>query len=152
MADYARHFNLLLVDLAGHGGSANESFGRGFNFSRAAEKVIAKCFIPQGKYQRSKRLFLNNAKKVSFDSFLNWLILGDGVGKYIKNLFNEYISIPTLYLMGEDDKLFLPQVQQTVRNGGDNVSLIVVPNAGHVCNVDNKNFFNQHSLEFMRSI
>ena len=225
VADYARHFNLLLVDLAGHGGSANEAFGRGFNFSRAAEqvmevvnhlkiekghfiglslgsivvriiaknnpqhvssmvlagavtqlnakvrtlltlaatfkrlipyslikKVIAKCIIPQEKYAKSKKLFLNNAKKVSFDSFLNWLKLGDGVSKYIKDLFNEYISIPTLYLMGEDDKLFLPQVQQTVKNGGDNVSLIVVPNAGHVCNVDNKRFFNEHSLEFMKSV
>ena len=54
--------------------------------------------------------------------------------------------------MGEDDRLFLPQVQETVRNGGDNVSLIVVPNAGHVCNVDNKSFFNHHSLEFMRRV
>ena len=90
--------------------------------------------------------------KVSFDSFLNWLKLGDGIGKYIKELFEEYISIPTLYLMGEDDKLFLPQVQQTVKNGGENVSLIVVPNAGHVCNVDNKRFFNQHSLEFLQSV
>ena len=225
VADYARHFNLLLVDLAGHGGSANESFGKGFNFIRAAEqvmevvnhlkiekghfiglslgsivvrliakhnpqhvssmvlagavtelntkvrvmltlattfrrlipytlikRVIANCIIPQEKYGKSKRLFLNNAKKVSFDSFLNWLKLGDGVSKYIKELFEEYISIPTLYLMGEDDKLFLPQVQQTVRNGGDNVSLIVVPDAGHVCNVDNKRFFNQHSLEFMFSV
>lgn len=225
VADYARHFNLLLVDLAGHGGSSNESFGKGFNFSRAAEqvmevvnhlkikkghfiglslgsivvrliakhnpehvssmvlagavtelntkvrvmltlattfrriipytlikRVIAKCIIPQEKYGKSKRLFLNNAKKVSFDSFLNWLKLGDGVSKYIKELFEEYISIPTLYLMGEDDKLFLPQVQQTVRNGGDNVSLIVVPDAGHVCNVDNKRFFNHHSLEFMCSV
>ena len=91
-------------------------------------------------------------KKVSFDCFLNWLKLGDGVGRYIKELFDEYISIPTLYLMGEDDKLFLPQVQQTVRNSRDNVSLIVVPNAGHVCNVDNKGFFNRHSLEFLRNV
>lgn len=225
IADYARHFNLLLVDLAGHGGSANESFGKGFNFSRAAEQVmevvehlkiekghfiglslgsivvrliakhnpnkvasmvlagavtqlntrvktllalastfkmiipyaliksvIANCLIPQEKYNASKNLFLNNAKKVSFDSFLNWLKLGDGVSQYIKELFNEYIAIPTLYMMGEDDKLFLPQVQQTVRNAGDHVSLVVVPNAGHVCNVDNKAFFNRHSLEFMKSV
>ncbi len=116
------------------------------------KSVIAKCLIPQEQYKGSKKLFLNNAKKVSFDSFLNWLKLGDGVSKFIKELFEEYIAIPTLYIMGEDDKLFLPQVVQTVKNAGDNVSLIVVPNAGHVCNVDNKNFFNYHSLEFMRRI
>ena len=54
--------------------------------------------------------------------------------------------------MGEDDKMFLPEVQETVRNSGENTSLVIVPNAGHVCNVDNKRFFNQHSLEFMRSV
>ena len=226
VADFARHFNLLLVDLVGHGGSAGESFGKRFNFSKAAEqvmevvnylkiekghfmglslgsivvrliakenpckvssmvlagavtelsvkvkvllqlattfrlivpyglikRVIAKCIIPQEKYNKSKRLFLNNAKKVSFDSFLSWIKLGDGLSTRIKSLFDEYIAIPTLYLMGEDDKLFLPKVQQTVRNSGsDNVSLVIVPNAGHVCNVDNKHYFNQQSLEFMCGI
>ena len=226
VADFARHFNLLLVDLAGHGGSASESFGKGFNFSKAAEQVmevvnhlkiekghfmglslgsivvriiakenprkvssmvlagavtelstkvkvllqlattfkyvipygmikriLAKCIIPQQKYSKSKHLFLNNAKKVSFDSFLSWIKLGDGLSTRIKNLFDEYIAIPTLYLMGEDDKLFLPKVQQTVHNSiGGNVSLAIVPHAGHVCNVDNKHYFNQRSLEFMCGI
>ena len=225
VSDFAPHFNLLLVDLAGHGGSAEEAFGEGFNFARAAEQVmevvhhlkiekghfmglslgsivvrmiakhypklvssmilagavtrlsfkvqlmlqlatrfkhiipyrlikmvIARCIIPQEKYARSKRLFLNSAKKVSFESFLSWIKVGEGVNARIKALFNEYISIPTLFLMGEDDKLFLPQVEQTVRNSGENVSLVVVPNAGHVCNVDNRRFFNEQSLEFMCSL
>ena len=225
VADFARHFNLLLVDLVGHGGSANATFGKDFNFSKAADQVmevvnhlkiskghfmglslgtiivriiaernpqkvesmvlagavtelnpkvrlllkltsifkrvipyklikriIARVIIPQGKYNGSKNLFLNNAMKVSFDSFLNWLNLSDGLNARLKNLFNEYIAIPTLYLMGEDDGLFLEQVQDIVRHGGDNVSLVIVPNAGHVCNVDNNRFFNQQSLSFMCNI
>lgn len=225
VADFARHFNLLLVDLAGHGGSANEAFGKGFNFSKAAEQVmevvehlkigkshfmglslgtivvriiaernprqvesmvlagavtqlsakvrllikaadtfkhiipygfmkriIAKCIIPQSRYGGSKNLFLNSAKRVSFDSFLSWIKLGEGLNARISNLFNEYIAIPTLYMMGEDDRLFLPQVQQTVQNGGENMSLVIVPNAGHVCNVDNKSFFNRTTLDFMQNV
>ena len=31
-------------------------------------------------------------------------------------------------------------------------NLLLVDLAGHVCNVDNKRFFNQHSLEFMQSV
>lgn len=225
VADYARHFNLLLVDLVGHGKSAAEAFGQGFNFSKAAEqvmevvnhlkikkghfmglslgtiivriiaernprkvesmvlagavtelnfkvrtliklattfkhvvpygiikRVIAKCLIPQQRYNGSKNLFLNSAKKVSFDSFLSWIKLGDGLNARIRELFNNYISIPTLYMMGEDDRLFLPQVQQTVKNGGDNVSLVIVPDAGHVCNVDNNRFYNRQTLEFLCNI
>ncbi len=225
VSDFARHFNLLLVDLVGHGDSADEAFGGGFNFSKAADqvmevvnhlkigkchfmglslgaivvrfiaernprqvesmvlagavtqlsakarllikaadmfkyiipyglikRVVAKCIIPQDKYAKSKNLFLNSAKRVSFDSFLGWIKLGEGLNTRISQLFNEYIAIPTLYMMGEDDRLFLPQVQQTVDNSGDNVSLVIVPNAGHVCNIDNKSFFNRKSLDFLRSI
>lgn len=225
VSDFAKHFNLLLVDLAGHGGSANESFGNGFNFTKAAEQVmevvnhlkitkghfiglslgsivvrliakynpekvssmvlagavtkintkmrillslattfkrivpyslikrlLAKFIIPQEKYSKSKNLFLNSAKKVSFDSFVQWIKLGDGIATRIRELFNEYIPIPTLYLMGEDDKLFLHEVEETVRKSGGNACLVIVPNAGHVCNVDNKKFFNEHSLEFLCSV
>lgn len=45
----------------------------------------------------------------------------------------------------------LPQVQETVRNSGENVSLLIMPDAGHVCNVDNKNFFNRCSLDFLKN-
>ena len=40
VADFARHFNILLVDLAGHGGSSDESFGKNFSFLKAAEQVV----------------------------------------------------------------------------------------------------------------
>ena len=225
VSDFARHFNLLLVDLAGHGGSVGEAFGNGFNFECAAEQVmevvnhlkirsghymglslgtiivriiaernprrvesmvlagavtqlsvrartlikmadmfkyimpysflkriIAKVIIPQGRYGGSRNLFLNNARKVSFDSFLSWIRLGENLNARIAHLFNEYITIPTLYMMGEDDGLFLPQVEQAVRSCGDNASLVIVPDAGHVCNVDNKSFFNRASLEFLKSV
>ena len=225
VSDFARHYNLLLVDLAGHGGSVGEAFGNGFNFERAADQVmevvnhlkigkshfmglslgtivvriiaernprrvesmvlagavtqlsararilikaadmfkyvvpysflkriIAKVIIPQGRYSTSKDLFLRNARKVSFDSFLSWIRLGEGLNARIAHLFNEYLTIPTLYMMGEDDGLFLPQVEQAVRCSGDNASLVIVPDAGHVCNVDNKSFFNRVSLEFLKSV
>ena len=222
VADFARHFNILLVDLVGHGGSSQEDFGNNFSFSKSAEQVIevvnhlkiqkghfiglslgsivvrmiakhnphvvlsmvlagavtklsaktrmlfkfinrfnsiipygllrriiAKNMIPQERYKESKMLYLKNSKKLSFDSFLNWMKVAEELNTRIMNLFNESTSIPTLYMMGEDDKLFLPEVQQTVHNVGKNASLVIVPNEGHVCNVDNKSFFNRHSLNFL---
>lgn len=223
--DFVRHFNLLLVDLAGHGGSVGEVFCKGLNFERVADQVmevvdhlgiershymglslgsiivrviaeryparvesmvlagavtqlnmrtrvlirlvdmfkyvipyrllkkaIALCIIPQSKYEKSKNLFLRNAQKLSFNNFLQWMKLGDKLSQRMVELFDKEILIPTLYLMGEDDHLFLPQVQLAARQGGDNVSVVVVPNAGHVCNVDNKSFFNRVSIEFFSRI
>ena len=33
-----------------------------------------------------------------------------------------------------------------------NVSLAIVPNAGHVCNIDNKSYFNQLSIDFIERV
>ena len=223
VADFARHFNLLLVDLAGHGHSSDEAFGKGFNFSKAADqvievvnhlkirrghymglslgtiivriiaernprrvesmvlagavtklsaktrllirlvdkfkniipyrllkKMIAMCIIPQRKYRKSKALFLKSAQKLNFDHFLEWMKLGDNISKKMADLFSRQILIPTLYVMGENDYLFLPQARVAASEGGEKVSMVIVPDAGHVCNVDNKSFFNRASIEFFK--
>lgn len=224
VSDFSRHFNILLVDLVGHGDSAEggEAFGEEFSFSKAADQVlevvdhlkirschfmglslgtiivriiaekepqkvesmvlagavteigvklkwvirltrifkrvvpysfIKRCFgwiiNPRGKYNTSMNVFLGTINKLSFVSFLTWLKLTDGLNTLVKKLFRKYAAIPTLYIMGEEDDLFLPQVQNTLRHYGGHASLVVVPNAGHVCNVDNKKFFNQESLSFL---
>jgi pimeloyl-ACP methyl ester carboxylesterase len=226
VADFARHFNVLLVDLVGHGGSAGKAIVDGFNFSNAADQVMevvnhlkiekchfmglslgsivvrfiaqkhpqrvlsmvlagavtkislrlkallhltttfknvvpyrilrnifAKFIIPQPKYSKSKSMFLSSAEKMPFESFTSWLKLSNGLAARVKSLFEEHVSIPTLYVMGEDDKLFLKHVRRTVSNSpGDNVSLAIVPNAGHVCNIDNKSYFNQLSIDFIERV
>ena len=54
--------------------------------------------------------------------------------------------------MGQDDYLFLPQVQLVAAQAGQWASMVIVPEAGHVCNVDNKRFFNRVSLDFLRRL
>lgn len=224
--DFARHFNLLLVDLAGHGGSVSDMFCQGLNFDKVArqvmevvnelgivkshfmglslgsivvrviaesypsrvesmvlagavtqlnlktrilikvvdackhiipynllKRIIAKYLIPRSRYAKSKNLFLKSAQKLSFDHFLQWMKLGDKVGRLMSSLFeSKQVLIPTLYLMGEDDHLFLSQAQLEVSRSGENVSMIVVPDAGHVCNIDNKSFFNRVSIDFLSKL
>ena len=223
--DFARHFNLLLVDLAGHGGSVDEKVCHCLSFDKVADqvmevvnhlgiekahymglslgtiiarviaenypsrvssmvlagavtqltpgvrllikfadrfkylipyslmkKVLAKYIIPQNKYIKSKQLFLHTAKKLSFEHFSQWLKLGDKVGHLMKDFIRREVVIPTLYLMGENDHLFLEQAQLDVANSGENVSMIIIPNAGHVCNIDNKSFFNRVSIDFFSKI
>ena len=226
VGDFSRHFNLLLIDLVGHGeSSVLQILNKQFDFETAAEQVmevvnhlgihkahymglslgsivvrviadlhpaqveamilagavtelswesrvllrvadctkhivpyrllkwfIAKAIIPQRRYGHSMQLFLRNAKRLSFDNFLRWLTLGEQLNSRIKNLFAEQIAIPTLYLMGQDDYLFLPQVQLVAAQNTRWASMIIVPEAGHVCNVDNKGFFNRVSLDFLKQL
>ena len=113
------------------------------------KRLLAEAIIPQQKYSASKSLFLRCAQKVTFDGFMQWMSLLSIADGYLKRLVKEDLNTPTLYVMGEDDHLFLSNVRSVVANSGDNVSLSVIKKAGHVCNVDNKDEFNRVSLGFL---
>ncbi len=225
ITDFARHFNLLLVDLAGHGGSGEgaQALRDLFDFATQAEDVmevvghlgirkahfmglslgsivvrfiadrhpervssmvlagavtelcwesrlmlrvanlvkhivpynlmkwlIAKILMPQKRYQGSAALFLRSARRLSFENFLKVFKMVRRLNEQVGSLFKERLSIPTLYLTGEDDYLFLSQAYEAACRGGEQVRLVIVPEAGHVCNIDNKSFFNRASIDFLK--
>ena len=92
---------------------------------------------------------MKGAMKVCFNSFLLWMTVINKMGLFLSRLFDSECGISTLYMMGEDDKLFLPQVYSTIAHQPINSSLVVVPNAGHACNIENKEFFNKVSIEYL---
>ena len=57
-------------------------------------------------------------------------------------------GIPTLYIMGEEDHMFLPSISKLVK---DHVSskLFVIANCGHVVNVEQPDIFNLQVLKFI---
>lgn len=223
ITDFARHFNLLLVDLAGHGGSTEcrEARRTRFDFPSQADEVmevvrhlkipkahfmglslgsivvrfiadrypaqvssmvlagavtelcwesrlllrlanllrfivpykvmkwgIAKALMPQPRYKGSAALFLRSARRLSFENFMKVFKMVSRLNEQVGSLFKERLSIPTLYLMGEDDYIFLPQAHEAVRQGGEQAQMVIIPGAGHVCNIDNKRLFNEISLNF----
>ena len=60
------------------------------------------------------------------------------------------IHIPVLYLMGEEDHLFLPPVQDLVP-WQKNCRLTIIKGSGHVCNVDQPELFNRLSIDFIKT-
>ena len=68
------------------------------------------------------------------------------------NYFEEKeISIPTLYLMGEEDYMFLPPLKQITRRHKHCI-LKIIENSGHVCNIDRPDLFNLFSISFIREL
>jgi pimeloyl-ACP methyl ester carboxylesterase len=60
------------------------------------------------------------------------------------------IPIPTLYLMGEEDYMFLPPLKQIIRKHRHCI-LKIIGNSGHVCNVDRPDLFNLFSISFIKA-
>ena len=52
--------------------------------------------------------------------------------------------------MGEEDHLFLPPVRSLVKQQRHS-ELQVIPDSGHVCNVDQPDVFNRLSIDFIET-
>ena len=77
------------------------------------------------------------------------MVVGQHDSKVIDNLEN--VGVPTMVLVGENDKPFLIAGQVMARKIPSSVH-VVVPDAGHAANMDNTEIFNQEVLGFLSQL
>ena len=224
--DFQKHFNVLVVDLRGHGNS-NKSLSKGFKqkytFKAIAEDVIevidflkikkshfvgislgsivirqlaemqsekvksmilggailkmnfrsqilmrlgntfkyvlpylilykffAFVIMPKKNHRKSRLLFINEAKKLYQKEFIKWIKLTAEINPILRYFRQIELDIPTLYVMGEEDYMFLPAVKEVVKNHFRTSELFVVPNCGHVVNVEQALVFNNTVVSYIQ--
>jgi 3-oxoadipate enol-lactonase len=62
------------------------------------------------------------------------------------------INVPTLILVGGQDKTTPPELSEKMHELIPNSEIHVVPNAAHLSNLENVTDFNKHLLEFLRRV
>jgi pimeloyl-ACP methyl ester carboxylesterase len=111
-------------------------------------KLLAFVIMPKKNHKESRLLFVNEAKKLYQKEFIRWFSLASKVNPLL-NLFRIKDSgVPTLYIMGEEDYMFLPSITELVRKH-ELSFLFVIPECGHVVNVEQPEIFNKEALQFM---
>ncbi|AEH02575.1 alpha/beta fold hydrolase [Lacinutrix sp. 5H-3-7-4] len=114
-------------------------------------KFFAFVIMPKRNHKKSRLLFVNEAKKLYQKEFVRWFKLTSEINPLLKFFRAKDIKIPTLYLMGEEDHLFLPSIKKiTSQHVFSN--LFVVKNSGHVVNVDQPDVFNTQTISFINSV
>lgn len=113
-------------------------------------KLFAFAIMPRKAHTESRNLFINEAKKVVQHEFLRWFKLTSSVNKLLKFHRTKDVKIPTLYLMGSEDYMFLEPIKEVVEKHMRSM-LEVIPDCGHVVNVDRPAVFNKLSIRFLKS-
>jgi pimeloyl-ACP methyl ester carboxylesterase len=223
---YREHFNVLLVDLRGHGGSAAVADGREgkpYTFEAVSREVIdvldhlelqrahfvgislgclivrtiaemepervrsmvlggaiarlnirsrvlvvlgnglkrvlpfmwlyrlyAWILMPRLNHRESRLIFVREAQKLARKEFLRWFRLTMELTALLRVFEERDTGIPTLYLMGDEDHMFLPSARRMAQRHR-RALLRVIEQCGHVCNIERPAQFNDHSIQFMLS-
>ncbi len=112
-------------------------------------RLYANILMPKKRHRKSRNMFINDAMKLRQKEFIRWFSLTADVSPLLRFFRSKELPIPTLYVMGEEDYMFLPQVKALIKTHTRYTSLVVVPHAGHICNVDNAHFFNPVAINFL---
>jgi pimeloyl-ACP methyl ester carboxylesterase len=114
-------------------------------------KLFAFIIMPKKNHKKSRLLFVNEAKKLYQKEFLRWFKLTSEINPLLRFFRTKDIKIPTLYVMGSEDHLFLPSIKNIVAKHVTS-SLFVIDNCGHVVNVEQPETFNNHTIGFINSL
>ena len=110
--------------------------------------LYAWIVMPRKRNKESRVLFVSQAKKLCQTEFLKWFKLTKDLNPLLRYFNEKEIKLPTLYLMGDQDYMFLPQVINLVEKHPFS-RLSIIKNSGHVCNVEQPELFNALAINFI---
>lgn len=114
-------------------------------------KFFAFVIMPYSNHRESRLLFVREAKKLYQKEFLRWFKLTSEINPLLRFFRSEDIKIPTLYVMGGEDYLFLPAVKKVVQNHTES-SLLMIEHCGHVVNVEQPHIFNSIVIDYVADL
>ncbi|GAA4766940.1 MULTISPECIES: alpha/beta fold hydrolase [Flavobacterium] len=112
-------------------------------------KLFAFIIMPKDNHKQSRLLFINEAKKLYQKEFIKWFKLTAEINPVLRWFRQVELNIPTFYIMGEEDYMFLPSVKKVVEAHYKTAKLYVVEKCGHVVNVEQASVFNAQVINFL---
>lgn len=115
-------------------------------------KFFAFIIMPRKQHRESRSLFIREARKLAQKEFIRWFRLAADVNAKLKWFRMKELPIPTLYIMGDQDHMFLPSIRHLVLAHTRTARLAIAPACGHVVNVEQPGYFNQTAIGFLGEI
>ncbi len=113
-------------------------------------KLFAFIIMPRKNHKKSRLIFVNEAKKLYQKEFIRWFKLTSEINPLLHFFRANDTKIPTFYIMGEEDHLFLPAIKKIVTTHLKS-TLFIIQNCGHVVNIEQSETFNTKTIQFIEN-
>ena len=114
-------------------------------------RFFAFIIMPKANHKESRSLFIREAKKLYQKEFIRWFKLAADVNSRLRWFWDNEIGIPTLYVMGAEDHMFLHSIRKIVAQH-DSAQLQIIPDCGHVVNIEQPDVFNQLTIQYLKEL
>jgi len=111
-------------------------------------RFLAFIIMPRKKHRESRNLFVREARKLYQREFKRWFSLVSQVNPLLKIFRSQSTNISTYYIMGSEDYMFLPSISKLVLQEPAS-QLHIIPDCGHVVNVEKPEDFNSNAIQFI---
>lgn len=114
-------------------------------------KIFAWIIMPKKRHTESRHAFVEQAKRMCQKEFIRWFKLTRALNPYLRRLQIETKGVPTLFVMGEEDHLFLTSIKELIKRQPE-LKLACIKDSGHVCNIDQPEDFNYITVNFIKQM
>lgn len=114
-------------------------------------KLFAFIIMPRQNHKESRNLFIREARKLYQQEFIRWFKLATNLQPMLRIFREKETGIPTLFVMGAEDHMFLPAISHLVQKH-TSTRLEVIPECGHVVNVEKPDTFNHICIGFLKQL
>jgi len=114
-------------------------------------RLFAFVIMPAKNHKESRIVFIQEAQKLCQREFLRWFKLTGQMTGLFKKFDVHLPMIPILYVMGDQDHMFLDPIKRMVDNV-KNAALVVVEECGHVVNIEQAQAFNDVVISYIKDL
>ncbi|MGB0839722.1 MAG: alpha/beta fold hydrolase [Chitinophagales bacterium] len=125
------------------------TLGRIMSFQRLYN-LLSVLILPKQKHRGARRLFMREVKKVTQEAFERWLKVARELRQRLIDFSKVQIDTPCLVIMGSEDHVFLRSAKAYAQRY-DNISIEILPQAGHIVHIERGEAFNQVALAFLEN-
>ncbi len=112
-------------------------------------KIFAYIVMPRKNHDLSRKIFIKASQKLARREYLRWLNLYAQFRETVSQLDFGQQDKAILIVMGKEDHLFLKPARDFC-SLYEGTQLKVMPNCGHICNIENPKRYNQIVFEFIK--
>lgn len=109
--------------------------------------IFSYLLMPYRKHQKSRKIYQKQAEKLTPEEYMKWVGLYNEFFKLLNRFYHQEINFPALAIMGQEDYIFLKSAKAFAKNQ-KSVLFMEIQGAGHICNIDQVDKFNELALFF----